>query len=409
MAAGTASAQETELKELRARAKSAPRDAEVQAKLGFAYLAAGRWDRAERQLKATARLKRNSPEALYDVIRVKLAKGDHRPARAACFKFSKDHPDHILADVCMARAFLVWRRASLALPYLEKVLQKDAGNLEGLLALGDAHRMSGQREKSEKAYKRALAVAPDDARVHLGLGRLYTVFQAPDRARESLRTALAKNPASPEIQLELAKLVKGEERLKLLQQAVAGRPGWDDATVLLADSYLLAGKAKEAESLAAAVLKQAGKRADAHSVVGRARFALGDFKGAEEALKRVLELVPNDYEAALALAAIYGETERPDDALEQYRKSADLDPNDTRALLDAGRLAMKIRRRAVAAGFLQRALARQPNNAVVLSLLGEVTAARGDKEKAREYYERALKGEGEIDRDKVKQALRRLR
>ena len=409
MIAGTATAQETELKELQARAKAAPRDAEVQAKLGHAYLAAGHWNRAERQLKATARLRRNSPEAVFDVIRVKLAKGDYRASRAACFKFSKDHPDSPLGDICMARAFLVWRRTSLALPFLEKALQKDARHLEALLALGDAYRIRGQRDKSERAYRRALAVAPDDARIHLGLGRLYTVFQAPDRAREALRTALSKNPTSPEIQLELARLESGAERRKLLQQAVAGRPKWDDAIVLLAESLLLGGEAGEAEKLAAAVLKKAGKRALAHSVLGRARLALGDPKGAERALARALQLVPNDYEAALALGAVYGETERPDEALEQYRKTADLDPKDTRSLLAAARLAIELQRRTVAAGFLQRALARNPNDAVVLCLFGEVTASRGDKVKAREYYQRALKGKGEIDRDKVKQALQQLR
>jgi tetratricopeptide (TPR) repeat protein len=119
--------------------------------------------------------------------------------------------------------------------------------------------------------------------------------------------------------------------------------------------------------------------------------------------------VPNDYEAALGLAAVLGETDRPDEALEQYRTTADLDPGDTRALLDAARLAVKLDRKAVAAGFLERALARNPSHAAVLALLGEVMAARGDKVRAREYYERALKGSGEIDRDKVSKALRQLR
>jgi tetratricopeptide (TPR) repeat protein len=407
--ASTAWAQETELKELRAQARSAPRDAEVQAKLGHALLEAGRWKEAERQLQAAARLKRNSPEADYEVIEVKLARGDHKASRAACRALSQKHPDSPLGDVCMARAFLVWRRASLALPYLEKVLQKDSSNLEALLALGEAGRMSGQKGKSEQAYQRAMQIAPDDARIYLGLGRLYSVFQAPDRAREALRTALAKNPGSPDIQLELARLLKGEERLKLLQSAAAGRPGWDDAGVLLAESLLLAGRTEEAEKLAAGVLERAAGRADASSVLGRARLALKNFQGAEEALKRALELVPNDYEAALALAAVFGETDRPDEALEKYRETADIDPSDIRALIDAARLAMKLDRKAVAAGFLERAVSRKPSDAVVLALLGEVTAARGDRVKARGYYERALKGSGEIDREKVKAALQQLR
>jgi tetratricopeptide (TPR) repeat protein len=407
--AGTAWAQETELKELRARARSASRNGEVQAKLGRALLEAGRWKEAESRLKMAARLKRNSPQADYEVIEVKFARGDHRASRAACFKYSKKHPDSPLSDVCMARAFLVWRRASLALPYLEKALQKDGDNQEALLALGDAHRMSGQRDKSEQAYKRALQAAPDDARVHLGLGRMYAVFQAPDRAREELRAALSRNPGSPDIQLELARLVRGEERLKLLRSAVAGRPGWDEAVVLLADALLAAGQAEEAEKSAAGILKRAGDRADAHSVVGRARLALKNFKGAEEALRRAIKLVPNDYQVALGLAAVMAETDRPDEALEQYRKTADLDPNDTRALVDAARLGMKLGRKAVAAGFLQRALARKPSDAQVLALLGEVTAARGDRVKAREYYQRALKGSGDIDREKVSQALKQLR
>ena len=75
------------------------------------------------------------------------------------------------------------------------------------------------------------------------------------------------------------------------------------------------------------------------------------------------------------------------------------------ALLAAGRLAMSQKRPVLAAGWLEKALERAPRSAEVLALCGDVSVARGDKKAARDYYQRALAGEGPVDKAAVQKRL----
>jgi tetratricopeptide (TPR) repeat protein len=119
--------------------------------------------------------------------------------------------------------------------------------------------------------------------------------------------------------------------------------------------------------------------------------------------------VPNASRAQLALARLYEATDRSEEALEQYRATADTDPSDPEPLLSAARLALTLERDVLAAGYLDRLLERHPRLARGLALYGDVMRARGMRDEARQYYRKALdEGRGELDREQVTQALAAL-
>jgi tetratricopeptide (TPR) repeat protein len=405
----TAWGQETVLEQLRAEARSNPRSAAAHTALGRALLRAGRWSEAQKRLERAARLQGNSVEAQYEVVKVEFESGNYRPARAACRALSQEHPNTALVHVCMARAFLVWKRSARAFKALDEALKLDPNNIEALLALSDAHRIRGAYTESQSAYQRVLRLLPNDARAYLGLGRLNAVAGKQKQAIEALRNAIRIDPSSPEIQFELGSVVGGEEGLTLLQQAVQGRPKWAEAELALAELHLEAGNLDIADKTATIALKHSPNLAGAYTVLGRARFKMNKLKESEKALRRALKLVPNDPIAALTLANVLVKTERYEDAFEQYRVAADLAPKDTEALVAAAELGMRLSRNALATGFLDRALERDKNSAKTLSLYGDVLAARNDFKQAREYYKRALKGHGEVDRNRIKKRLQELK
>src|SRR5690349_11494627 len=117
-----AAAQETALAELRAAAKAAPTDLAAQTALGHGLIEAGKLKEAEAQMKTVVRLSQGSVEGLYEAMKVKFAADEYRQARAGCRDLVKKNPNHVLTHVCMARAFLVWRRASRAFEHIEKAL-----------------------------------------------------------------------------------------------------------------------------------------------------------------------------------------------------------------------------------------------------------------------------------------------
>jgi tetratricopeptide (TPR) repeat protein len=182
-----------------------------------------------------------------------------------------------------------------------------------------------------------------------------------------------------------------------------------EAQIALGEAELKAGHAEAAAAAFGEALRLSDAHAGAHSGLGRAYLALSDLANAEASLRRSIELVSNSAVASFALAEVYARTGRREEAFEQYRHAADLDPRNPMPLVRAAELALERQRDVLAAGFLDRVLAQQANHATALALYGDVMLARSDREQARSYYERALAGAGPIDRARVEQALSGLR
>lgn len=408
-APGLASAQETELAQLREAARASARDYDAQRALGIGLLRAGHYREATTQLQRASRLRARSLEALFDVARVSFAEGDHRASEAACRAMTRVDEHAVLTQVCNARSDLVWNRSARAFEQLDAALAQEATNYEALVALGDAHRLRASVTESESAYQRAIAARASEADPHLGLGRLYAAAGRRDDAIRELRAALALAPAHPEVQYELGRLLgTTDEGRTFLRAAVAGRPGWPEASTALGDALLAASDLDGAEAAYRAAIAARRDHPPAHTGLGRVLVARGDFAGAEPELRRAIELVPNDAAATLALADVLAHTEREEEAFEAYDHAADLDPRASQPLIRAAILAHSLRRDSLAAAFLDRLLESQPTVAQALALYGDIARARHETPAARDYYQRALAGTGDFDRSHVEQALREI-
>ncbi len=408
LVASHASAQETELPRLREASHAAARDYAAQRALGIALLRAGHYREATAQLRRAAALERRSLDALYDVARVPFAEGDHSASETACRAMARLEKAAPLTQICNARADLVWNRSARAFETLNSALAADPSSYEGLLALGDAHRLRAAIPDAESAYQRAIAARATEADPHLGLGRLYAAAGRQADALRSLRRALELDPTYPDVQYELGRLLSTPEGTAFLQAAVAGRPDWPEAQTALGDALLAARSLAPAAAAYRAAIAARASHAPAHTGLGRVLVAQADYAGAEPELRRALELVQNDGMATLALGDVLAHTEREEEAFETYARAADLDPRNPAGLVRAAALALALHRDVLASGYLDRLLESMPNNAAGLSLYGDIARIRHDTAHARDYYTRALAGDGDLDRPHVEQALREL-
>jgi tetratricopeptide (TPR) repeat protein len=409
LAAHPALAQETALSELGDAARAAPNDLAAQVALGRALIEAGRLSEAEAQMKSAVRAGNGSIEALYEARRVDFATDDYKKVKAGCQQLSAKDKNHVLTHVCMARAFLVWRRASRAFDHLDKALAVDPGNYEARLAFADAKRVQGDFEGAKKAYEETLVLKPNAAEAHHGVALVHAVQNRADLALAALRKAHALDPRDPDIQFELGRRVQGAEAVQLLGKALAGRPRWPAAQLELAGAQLRAGDATSAETALQALIKANPNDPVTIARHGAALAALGRDAEAEPVLRRALELVPNDYPTALSLAQVYERTERYEEAFTQYRNAADVKRESAQPLIAAARLGLELKRPLLSGALLEKALEREPRSAQALVLYGDVLAARGDKKAARERYQLALKGEGTLDRAAVQRRLDALK
>lgn len=398
-----------DLDALAAAARANPRDAAAQTAYGRALLQAERYREADRVLRAALRLHGGSPQAAFDVARVAFAQGDYRRSRAACRLLERRHRGHVLTKVCRARAFLVWNRSGRAFEELEAAARIDPDHFELLLALADAHRLRADIDEAESAYRRAIAIDGSRPEPHYGLGLLYSSAGREADALAELRAAHALDPTDPDINYQLGIRSEGDEARRLLERAVQTRPRWAEALVALAEVERTAGDLDAARTHYEAALELAPNLAAAHIGLGRVQIAQGEAEAGERSLRRALELVPNSPEVALQLGELYENQGRRREAFEHYRRAADLAPANPVGLLRAAALALRLERDVLATGFLDRYLRSKPEDPRALELYGDAMMARGDRVAAQRYYERALQGQGSIDRQAVQQKLRRAR
>jgi tetratricopeptide (TPR) repeat protein len=378
---------------------------------GRALLRAGRLKEAEVALRQSAQQRGQSLEALYDLARVHFAAGDYNRARNACQPLVAKAPAAAYSNLCMAQAFLVWRRATRAAEYVDKARAAEPTLPEVYQVFGDLKRVEGDAAASEAAYRRVLQSRPNDPDAHFGLGQLYLVKQDQAAATSSFRAALAGAPDWPEALFELGRLTTGSEAVQLLQRAVATRPVWPEAKLALGQALLANGQVGQAETLFREVLKQSPNMPAAHARLGMALQVRGDLLHAEVELKRGLAGLPNDADAALTLARVYAQSDRPEDAFEAYRNASSQERTGSRALVEAGAYALSLQRNTLAQAFLEKAIDRTPMSASAQARYADALVARGDKDKAKEHYRLALTAaaQGSVDRTDVQRRLEALK
>ena len=408
LAASVASAQPSDLAALEAAARSNPRDGDAHTALGRAQLRAGRYREADRTLETAARLHDHSVEALYDVARVAFAREDYRQSRAACRQLERRHRGDSLTHVCHARAFLVWNRSGRAFEELETAMAAGGDHFEAQLALGDAHRLRASVSESEQAYRSAIALEGRRSEPYLGLGLLYANANRPADAVRALRAALERDPADPQIQYELGRRVEGDEARRLLRSAVSGRPDMGAAQIALGEMELAAGNGAAAKTAFEAALEANARDAAALAGLGAVALEAGDHDAAMGRLEQSLAIVPNNPHVVYLTGQIHEARGDHREAYEQYRRAAALAPSDPEALLAAATLALSQNRDVLATGFLDTLLRTHGNLAAGLALYGDAMKARGDRARATEYYQRALHGDGPLDRARVQQNLREV-
>ena len=402
-------AQESSLEVARAAASSAPTDAQAQRNLGLALIEAGRFPEASAQMQKVVKLEKSSPASLYDVQRVSLAQGDYNAARRGCQEILKASPEDVMGHVCMARAYLVWRRSSRAVEHVDAAIARDPDNYEALLVDADTRRMEGALDAALTAYQKVVGKFPWSAEAYLGIAQIQALRNQSKQAEEALRKALLNKPNNPDVLLELGKVTTGTEAVGFLQRAVAARPTAVDAKLALATAQIRAGDAKSAEPMLRAIIAKDPKNVVAATELGAALVATGAYPEAEKLLRSSLERMPNDFDASFALAQLFEKTGKNEDAFTQYRNAADLKRDSAMPLLEAARLGLSLGRPQLAGALLDRALERAPKSAQAHALYGDVMVARGDKAGAKDHYQQALAGEGPVDRAHVQKALGSLK
>ena len=296
------------------------------------------------------------------------ASGQYGAAVESYLQASQLDPDSPLPWLRMGKFLLNQRRFVRAtIAFLEA--ERRGGAVEAVLGLGESRAGPGDWAFAVSEWLRALALAPDDPRVYVALGRASIALAQFDQAEDYLSRALQFQPSpqdSAAASALLGRLWIGAE--PALAEAAFREAGDDDMLAVLHTAYTETDPARQALLLGIAFLQR-------HELtLARHHF------------ERAVTLAPADAEPLAYLAHTLdqqGETVAARDLLEQ---ALELDGDSALVNYFLGTHHRLVGNWADAQDALWQALLEDPDNAALRAEMGGTFADQGDYPAAEEWY-----------------------
>src|SRR5262245_41977874 len=263
------------------------------------------------------------------------------------------------------------------------------------LGLAEVCLRQGRLDDAGRHFREVLRRDPDNARAHLGLGRLAY-------ERGELREAVAHldRSASSRLTRKASGVLLAQVYHDLGDADAAGRvragvldlpddPPWPDP--FLEEVWSLT-VGKQARLSRLQTLHEQGRDAEARAlarqleddypdvywlVEGRSQMTRGDFAAAERALRKAVELAPESIDAQFDLGTALFEQRNYRAAAECFRKVAELEPSYGRAYQRLGHCLLSQGDRPEALRAFRAAVNTMPQNAEARRELGALLAQEG--------------------------------
>ncbi len=327
---------------------------------GFALLASGQAEAAEKALRRALTLQPRAPDVLHTLGHALRLQGRWEEALAAWQAALKLQPRLSEAASDLGAALVALGRNADAIPWLEQAVQGRPQNADSWNNLGVALRNLGRLPAAKKAFTQAVAVAPRHAEARCSLGHLAKLERDFSAAAEHYLHAFQLAPA--------------------LTEALLG----------LADCLRESGRGEEAVAAYRGFLQAHPDHAEAWDHLGLALLSLGRKDEALDALRRTTALAPQRAAGWTHLATTYLEANRPVDGLAAARNASPLAPDDADLANTVGLLHLRLGAPADALEALRRACALEPTRAAFHNNLASALHAHGAHEDAIATARRAL-------------------
>jgi tetratricopeptide (TPR) repeat protein len=268
-------------------------------------------------------------------------------------------------------------------------------SVEALYARGGAALAKGNLPAAEEAFRKVLAVVPNDVGAHANLGVVYMRERRWDRSRAELETARKLAPQVTGIRLNLGLVWyrQGFYRRAIpeFESVVKDDPGSLQARELLGLSYLFAGRYADSASMLDSMWSAGNGDVNYLYALTVAAGEAGQNQLAEKATARLLEVGNDSAELHLFAGKAYLARLLPDEAIVELNKAAALNPRLAFVHYNLGEAYKQRRDLDKARAEFEADLAIEPDVAYNYDELGTVIAAQGDVATAERYFRAAVK------------------
>jgi tetratricopeptide (TPR) repeat protein len=388
---------------------------EAHAILGLIELKEGHEEKAYASMQKATRLAPTSAAPWKALAEMHAAKGN-RDAAATTLRAgieSASDPSELL--LALGRALLEEGRLRDAASALERALAMRPGNTDILVALAETALGMQQPVEAEKHLTQALEVSPALLAAVKPLVSLLRNQRRFNDARSLLERALAGDPQSPELMIELGSLLLDLYRhspdaepggpmtaLAILRQAEEMLGGSSDPRLhsLIGWARIFTGQLPEAAALFGSLLQTpealtVEQKADAHRGLAEAMLRSGDFPTAIQNLQSAIQITGNDLETRRRLGEAYAASGLHEDAQDAFRKILAEKADHLPALSGLADSLLALKRPAEALAILHQASEIDPADPEYPMRMAEIRFQTGDGEGARAEMARALRTAGE--------------
>jgi tetratricopeptide (TPR) repeat protein len=342
-------------------------------RIGSLHLLAGRYRDAVRELEEARRLEPDDVRGLLALAQAYDGAGEPAPALERYDRALRIAPDHLEARFYRARLLQGQGRVAAAL-----------AGYEALIATATTAGAIGEREAAVLAL----------AHTQIGLIRLNLKDHAgAARAFEAALDSSADPGPEPFLLLARARLEGGDAAGagRVLDEGVRRHPDDLDLRVFGGEMLLAAGRAREAGELFEALLRGAGRSAEAYGRVGEAYLRRKRYQPADAILAEATRRHPEDDALWFARGAALERLGRTREAERLLERAIRLNPENAMALNYLGyMLADRGQRLPEAEALVQRALAIDPGNPAYLDSLGWAQFRQGRNAEAEASLRAAL-------------------
>ncbi len=355
--------------------------------LGEIYKQKKEYEKAEKIYLEVLKKNPNNFEALNRLFQLYVDTDQYEKAKEIIDKLATLNPSG--KDVLLKQFYLYLKlkKVNELIPKLEKLAKSHPNDPEVLMILGMAYESLNKFEKAEKIYEKVLNLNPDNQEA---FDRLMSVLINQKKYRKAidlLNKKYAENPKNYNVLVMMAEIedLRGntEEAVKLIKEAISINPK-DEKLYFYLGIYL---------------------------------DKLDKWEEAEKALKKAIQLRPDFHDALNYLGYSYILRDIDiDKGIELVKKALKYAPNNPAYLDSLAWGYYKKGKYNEALNIMLKVVNKINDDPVVFYHYGAILEAVGEKKKAKEIYEKALKILEKMKeepekgiREKIKKRLKNLK
>lgn len=323
-----------------------------------------------------------------------LAGGQTDSALGELEQIAASGPD-VSADLALISAHVRRKEFGKALAAIDKLEAKQpdkptAANLRGRIQLAQKDNAAAR-----KSFERALAIDPKFFTAAASLAAMDVADNKPDDARKRFEALLARDPKNGPALLALAQLAAGngagkDEVAALLVKAVDANPTDAAPRLMLIDLYLRNKDNKQALAAAQSAVSVAPNSAEFLSALGRVHQVLGDVNQAFSTYAKLAALQPLSPQAHVLLADAQLANKDRSGAQQSLRKALELKPDQVEAQRRLIAMQVEDRNYTEATRMARTMQEQRPKSPVGFIIEGDVANAQRNWDVAALGYKAAL-------------------